>query len=415
MSRIAEVAVVFLFILTSALGENGMDSEHQGTNPSPSNGNSSPGTTPTASSHLAVTGYSPSAHQETGTLSSNVTYSDNDLQNATADSSGDFNSILEQFIEYRMYKFFVDYFVYVTSVPGLVTNPLTIYLAFKITPQGTSELYMKILGATDLLNVIMKIISFQSLYWTDLTCKVKFFIINISYTFSNWIIVSWTVERFIAVVFPLKLNIWCTVYKVRIALGCLLVACVAITIPHLIYVESLDRVSGGRGCVFADVYYKYYSSVENVWYMYLPMLIVFVGNAIIIYRLRQMAEARGTGITKKEMISNREKEQRQITKILITVSCTFIGLHIPQLVAKILEFIYPNPALLLQEDLKLFLRFSLIRLVGYQITDFQNSINFFLYCASGSKVRQALQRALVCRTSYKTRAGSVTTPRTATG
>lgn len=122
MSRIAEVAVVFLYILTSVLGENGIHSEHHGVNSSPSNGSSPLGTTSMASSHLTVTEYSHGAHQKPGTLSSNVTYSDN----ATVDSRGDFNLILEQFIEYRMYKVFVDYFVSVTSVPGLVTNPLFI-------------------------------------------------------------------------------------------------------------------------------------------------------------------------------------------------------------------------------------------------------------------------------------------------
>lgn len=79
--------------------------------------------------------------------------------------------------EYRMYRFFAHYFVYITSVPGLITNPLTIYLSLTIQPQTSSEVYMLILGMTDLLNffirlLILKIGISNDVSWTDWSCKL---------------------------------------------------------------------------------------------------------------------------------------------------------------------------------------------------------------------------------------------------
>lgn len=81
----------------------------------------------------------------TDTVYSYETQSNKSLQHVTA--VNDRNSIVH-FLEYRVYSFFVNYCVYITSVPGLLTNPLTIYLALKIQPQSTSELYMKFLAVS---------------------------------------------------------------------------------------------------------------------------------------------------------------------------------------------------------------------------------------------------------------------------
>lgn len=48
--------------------------------------------------------------------------------------------------EYMVYVFLEKYFMYITSFPGLITNPLSIYVSLKMRPFTTSELHMFALG-----------------------------------------------------------------------------------------------------------------------------------------------------------------------------------------------------------------------------------------------------------------------------
>lgn len=41
--------------------------------------------------------------------------------------------------EYKAYMFFVDYFFFFTSIPGLITNPLSVFVAVKIRPTTTTH------------------------------------------------------------------------------------------------------------------------------------------------------------------------------------------------------------------------------------------------------------------------------------
>lgn len=224
------------------------------------------------------------------------------MQNTSAGKDGD---SIELFLEYRIYVLLSSYFVYVTSVPGLLNNPLTINLAFRLRLQSTSEQYMKIIGVTDLFNVVMRIVFYQPIPWTDIECMFTVFITNITYIYSNWVVVRWTIERINAVVFPLKLN---TVHT-RLALGSLFILCIWHTAPHLVYTVSVSRVSGVKGCSLVDIYYKYFIFIEHQWYMTVPMLIVFIRNIIIIYKVRLISNTRSM-MSNKDTPSNRAKEKQ---------------------------------------------------------------------------------------------------------
>lgn len=321
--------------------------------------------------------------------------------NFTSDKTPDNKTEQDVFVyisslpEYCIYKFLATYFVYITSIPGLVTNPLTIYLSLKLHPQTTSELYMFLLGITDFLNVAMRIIvlgmgNLINIFQTDWSCRVLYFTINTSYIFSNWIVVCWTIERLIAVVFPLQLNVWCTSRKMKTALLVLFLMSCGVSFPHIIY-TFLNYTIGGKGyCEVTEMYYEFYSSLENIFYMYLPITIILTGNVTIIYKIHTVAKTRA-------IMGSDFKREKQITTLLITVAFSFVFLHLPQLVAKIFERIYPDTSVLLAEDARAYVRFYILIVAGYQVTDFQNSVNFFLYCAFGSKVRALLFDKILCK------------------
>lgn len=51
-----------------------------------------------------------------------------------------------------------DNVIYITAIPGVITNPLTIYLTVIIRPRSRTELYMFVSGVTAFLVVILRMI-----------------------------------------------------------------------------------------------------------------------------------------------------------------------------------------------------------------------------------------------------------------
>lgn len=295
---------------------------------------------------------------------------------------------------YKVYRFIDRNFVYITSVPGLITNPLTIYLAAVMKPRTTSEIYMFVLGVTDFLVVLLRLsikIMVQSNYqWTDLICRAMYYSANVAYVFSNWILVAWTIERTVAVVFPLKLNIWYSNKKVLTILSVILATNASLFVPELIEISSVYTSAGRRVCFYSQYYYKYYAMIENCFYIYIPMTIVVVGN-IIILKMNILTKTRVSKTLNQETLSRRTSEHKQMIRTLVTVACAFVILHIPQVLAKIWQALFPIHSRNGENEIRNYYQFQMIMNLGYQITDYQNSINFFLYCACGSKVRKALK------------------------
>lgn len=329
------------------------------------------------------------------------TFTDNNVTNKTQcnvdpDTSSQSTSVdidFNQLPEYRVYDFVNKYFVLFTSIPGIFTNPLVIYISLTIKPYTTSELHMLFLGTTDLFVVMIRLLIYSlqtfKVPLTDQLCRAFLFVANLVYVFSNWILVCWTIERFIAVVFPIKLNAWCTVPVMKRVLLVCLTLCSITFIPQIFF--SYRSPLTHYVCIYHPEYYTIYAHIESTVYMYAPMTIIIVCNTVIILRVKHAMKQRSEFTSNKTILEKRLKEQRQMTRVLVTVSVVFVLLHSTQILAKVWQAIYPDVMLIKPYSIRDFVRFYLFVILGYQVTDFQNSVNFFLYCAFGSKVRMVLK------------------------
>lgn len=301
--------------------------------------------------------------------------------------------------EYKAYLFFRKYFVYFTSVPGLVTNPLSVFVALKSRPTTTSDVHMLTLGLTDTCVVSTRItlylLQFYNFQWTDIACKTIYYVNNTPHLFSNLIVVSWTIERFIVIVFPLKMSARCTVLNVKELLLLLLVLSCLVLIPQIAETHTV-RISNKTFCSYSKLYYSTYAMIGNFIYMYVPVIIVIVCNFVIVVKVQQASKIRTVYTSDQNVLSKRLREQRQMTKMLIIIACAFLILHFSQVLATIWEALYSATEIFLY-SVRNYIYFLLFTLIGYMITDFQNSINFFLYCAFGTKVRKVLHKTFYCR------------------
>ncbi|KAK3089801.1 hypothetical protein FSP39_006641 [Pinctada imbricata] len=220
---------------------------------------------------------------------------------------------------------------------GLIFNCLSfIVLTRKHMRKSTTNLYLSALAIYDSLSLTLNFMigvlrgqnpdtvnkDFQR--YEDL-CRFHGVIVELFNLLSVWIIVSFTIERFIMVKFPLKsknLTPRRALYSVAIVS-----TCVFIFSLHKIAVSGFegDSVFGYKACktrraILPEIIYFYVAF--NTWF---PTFIIVTLNTLILLEIRSKRKRR------QEMTnaSTMSKSDEKATKLLLIVSSTYIILIMP--------------------------------------------------------------------------------------
>jgi len=289
-----------------------------------------------------------------------------------------------------------------SSLPGIVTNSLSVYVSFHIKPFGSSEMYMCVLGVTDILLCICRLI--KAVYNFSLTpvinefCKPLTFFASAFATYSNLIVVMWSCERFIAVYFPMNLIQWCTMFRVKSGLFILCFFSFALNIP---YIFAFETDTFGRECVYTSFQKHIWFYVESFYWVYFPMFCVILINSSLVYKTLQMSRKRIQLAKDSDTAKRRAKEQAGLTRMLIVISAMFVILHIPALLALIHSTLTPNLTKTLEKSgIEAVVNYLFLVALCAHITEYQNSLNFFLYSFSGTKFRTTMLN-MCCRRRNK--------------
>ena len=145
-------------------------------------------------------------------------------------------NLFENIYEAKVYRLITEYYFYFTNIPGFITNPLAMMIAVFARPFNTTELYILVLSASDLLVNIFRFIcayidSINTLPWNDHGCRACQYLVSSTMVFSNYIIVCWTIERLYAVLYLLKLFTLFSIGRVQVVLVALLFSAYALSIP----------------------------------------------------------------------------------------------------------------------------------------------------------------------------------------
>jgi len=316
-----------------------------------------------------------------------------------------YTSTLESLEDYPLWNAqwaILKYGTLASSLPGIVTNSLTVAVAFNIKPYGSSEMYMSVLGITDMLLCICRLIkAVYDLLLTPLNteyCKTLAFFISAFATYSNFIVVMWSCERFIAVYFPMNLIQWCIMFRVKIGLGILCFVSFALSIPYMFAFEA-DTL--GNECAYTAFQKYIWFYIESIYWVYFPMLCLILINSSLVYKTLQMSRKRIQLAKDSDTAKRRAKEQAGLTRMLIVISAMFVILHIPSLLVLIYYTLTPHlDETLAKGGLEAFVNFMFLVTLGLHINEYQNSLNFFLYSLSGSKFRTTIVK-MCCRCRNK--------------
>ena len=245
------------------------------------------------------------------------------------------------------------------------------------------------------------------MFWPNKFLPLKlssFLFLKLSHLFeriSKVISIAIVSERIIAVMMPFRVKIICRPTRIAVVIVMIYIVTFATSLPNVVDVFMHHYKINSNGTTYshkpnAEKYRSKSlskSAFRPILYIcnllafdFLPIPVVMVSNIIIIIWLRN---GDGENLAINEVQQQRKFEERQITKLLLTISILFLVLCGPSGIYAFLFFTKihvssMNPTMVLVVDI-----LATLNLLN-------SSINFVVYAAMNTKYRAGYKAILCC-------------------
>ena len=248
------------------------------------------------------------------------------------------------------------------------------------------------------------------LFWPEqyMTWTLKSFAVlsltNSMDRISKCIIVTIVLDRVVAVVWPLRYKDICTTMRSTVAMVVIYVTILSTTIPISVdafmykfktginstglptaYTESSEYV---KQSVLPSTLKTVNLMATRFLFDLTPIIVVIIGNIVIIVGLRRSASSKSTS---EDSQRQRKHQDRQLTKLLLTVSFLFLILCVPFDLLSIVT-INVGSAEVGDRD---FFRHVVIE-VFRTLTLLNSSVNFVVYAVMNKRYREGYKSLLTC-------------------
>ena len=166
-------------------------------------------------------------------------------------SNGTLYDLLHVVIQYS-----IEYYTPLITIIGSLGNVLSIFIFFKTKLRKlSSSYYLAALGISDTVFLTLIFVQWLNvydiqLYQREFLCQIFTFLSGMTGALSVWFVVAFTVERFIAVLYPLKRQTMCTVRRAKSILFGLAVIGILHSLP--LFVLFAPQTSSGQCDVIKD-------------------------------------------------------------------------------------------------------------------------------------------------------------------
>ena len=340
--------------------------------------------------------------------------------NTTGDAQDDFRAYVQREAQkYLIYQ--IGWYIHLIWLPiivpvGMIGNILSFLVMIRKENRRISCcLYMAALAVSDSVALFRKgyewlIYMFRKPYIL-IECQFLAYFGLGSIQYGMFLILGMTVDRVLAIKFPLKSQIYCTPKRAKWTIFSLLVVSVFFNIPHFI---TSRHIGNGYTCTtftlplpYLDVY-AWSSTVIN---FFIPFIALLVMNTLIIKTIRNRARnlTKSQGSLDLDVRDNRtatkssSEAERQLAFMLSLVGIFFVILNVPQCIRLNMFLFVDRWQSPYNHAIYIFV-FHFSNKLYYT----NNGINFFLYCVGGSKFRQSLRDVFCsgCREAEAGREGS---------
>ena len=202
--------------------------------------------------------------------------------------------------------------------------------------------------------------------------------------YSSALLVTISVEKFIALYFPLKTKTICTV-RIAKRVSTVMALSFALFSAQFFYIGETLTKNGGLYCDYTKVSGEFrrilFGIVIAILYSYGPFLIMIIANFAIIYKFisaKLKTSQEGTESTSQAL----SKSAMNGTAMLLTVSFSFIILTAPIVLVNVIYKDNEIP----------YTVFAITLAIEYV----NHGINCVLYCLSGTRFRNELKKTICC-------------------
>ncbi|KAK6180005.1 hypothetical protein SNE40_012230 [Patella caerulea] len=317
-------------------------------------------------------------------------------------SSPPLADLLKDFYEYQLALNLVIWLFPLIIIGGTIGNLLSLVVMLRREMRQTSTcFYLATLAITDTSVLYISafktwiriLTGFELLHVSNAACKGIMFLVYFCNHFSAWIIVAVTIERFLAVWFPLKAGTMCSVSRAKF--GTFVIASVFILVnSHLFWTAELVSTTSSMssdhlmciGYVYKTFVCKVFAWINLMLYTFLPFIVLLIFNILIIINLLKHRQVLTSTMTKDDQQTRNNHRKLAIT--LLTISFVWIITTMPFTCHALLK-----PKSQSYHDIAVNF---LTKFICYCLFYTNHSINFCLYCITGQRFRHEMKK-LFCR------------------
>lgn len=234
--------------------------------------------------------------------------------------------------------------------------------------------------------------------------QVMLFFGNFFSIFASWILVAMTVERFIAVWFPLKVNRIYSKTKATLVLVSVTMLTFCFNAVYFWIIHE-DHRGSTRKCQprpqFQDFMKYYWNLADALAYAIIPCVLVLLSNTLIIINVQMASKTQRHLTNNFDQSARRVRDQQQITTMLIVISVAFLTLMLPNSIFYIVKDYWVYEANTFGQ-----LEHAFVKQIIHVLSDLNHSINFYLYFLSMATFRRRFKDTMYCRKAKKKQKGS---------
>lgn len=261
------------------------------------------------------------------------------------------------------------YYTPILIVLGTIGNLISVYVFYntKLRVQSTSQ-YLSALAISDTLFLFQLLPAWlHALKVTDVFhqqgfCQVFVYLSYVACCMSSWLVVAFTGERFVAVLYPLQRNAVCTVTRARHIIAGVVFSSMVINLPVLRF-----AIPSNNDCNIDYEYISYaatFNLIDAVLSFSIPLLVIIIMNVWIVFgvwrleRDRQLlmkaehvavssvqpstsaGQSTPVGRLRPSRVLSCPRSQQRVTRMLLIVSSVFVCLNLPAYTMRLIAYAY---------------------------------------------------------------------------
>ncbi|CAH0716685.1 unnamed protein product, partial [Brenthis ino] len=250
-----------------------------------------------------------------------------------------------------LYLYYTPLLVCLGSIGNLVS--VFVFYSSKLRLQSTSQ-YLSALAISDTIFLLqllppwLSAAQVTSLFYTGGFCQVFVYVSYVSCCLSAWLVVAFTVERFVAVVYPLRRNAMCTLARARHVIISLTISAIVLNLPVLRF-----ALPTRDDCNIDREYLEHaarFNLVDTVLSFTIPLGMIIVLNTWIMLGVCRLERTRNQLMkTEQPQLNQRARctrlqgcprSQQKVTRMLLIVSSVFVILNLPAYTIRVLAYAY---------------------------------------------------------------------------